>query len=103
MRVCVREAHGSADVFPHPAAFDPGRFVDRSYGRAEYAPFSEGAHACFGAALTYTVARIFLHELTFAFDTRVVADGPVERGKNHWVRWGPSPRLRVALTARSAA
>jgi cytochrome P450 len=100
VRVCLREAHGRADVFPDPAAFDPGRFAARRYGKHEYAPFSDGPHACFGAALTVTVAKTFLHELAAGFDARLVSDGPVERDNRHWEHWRPSASLRVVLTAR---
>ena len=100
VRVCVREAHGREDVFPNPAAFDPARFAERSYNRNEYAPFSDGPHACFGAALTFTVARIFLHEMAAGFDAHTISDGPVERENNHWVHWRPSADLRIALSAR---
>jgi cytochrome P450 len=101
VRVCVREAHRREDVFPDPAAFDPSRFARKSYPKTEYSPFSDGPHACFGAALAYSLARIFLHELAAGFDARIVSDGPAVRGNNHWVHWRPNKSLRVALTARA--
>ena len=80
VRVCLREAHARADVFPDPAAFDPARFSARRYSKHEYAPFSAGPHACLGAVLTNSVSRAFLHELAGGFDLRTVADGRPEHG-----------------------
>lgn len=100
VRVCLREAHGREEVFPAPAVFDPARFAARRYGKDEYAPFSDGPHACFGAVLTTTVGRTFLHELARGFELRVLGDGPPERSNRHWAHWRPGAGLCVALTAR---
>jgi cytochrome P450 len=101
VRVCVRECHDRADVFPRPERFDPGRFAGRQYSRTEYCPFSDGTHSCFGAGLATMVSRTLVTTLATGFDMRTLTDGaPVRAGNRHWCHWRPSRVLRVALTSR---
>jgi cytochrome P450 len=94
VRVCVHEAHRDPSVFPEPHRFDPDRFLERRYGRTEYAPFGMQKHACLGATLTSSVAATFVRELAHGFDLRVEADGePVHDGYH----WRPSREHRITL------
>ena len=43
VRVGVHEAHRNAAVFEHPDAFDPDRFLGRSYSKDEYSPLAPTA------------------------------------------------------------
>jgi len=95
VRVGVHEAHRDAAVFEHPDAFDPDRFLGRSYPKDEYSPFGAHRLACLGEQVTLAVARIFTEELT-RFDLVTTQDGPAELGS--WGHWAPSRRWRLALT-----
>lgn len=100
LRICVRESHNDPAVFPDPDSFDPDRFLERSYSRAQYAPFGNlGSRlVCLGEQLTRMVGRIFVSELAAGFDWRVVQDGPPEFSGWHWA---PSGRLRLQLKPRA--
>ena len=99
LRLCVRESHRDPRVFDRPDAFDPDRFLGRTYAPAEYAPFGAFDRSCLGIHLTVTVARLFVTTLAREFDWAVAADGPQEfRG---W-HWAPSSRFRIRVTRRLA-
>ncbi|QEY31347.1 cytochrome P450 [Synechococcus sp. RSCCF101] len=60
-----RLAHALASNFPEPDRFNPDRFlgdapVDRRYS---FIPFGGGVHACLGAQLAVTIAKVFALEL----------------------------------------
>jgi cytochrome P450 len=104
LRVCVRECHDNAAVFPDPKVFRPERFDGRQYEKSEYCPFSDGTHSCFGAGLAVMIARTLVVVLALDFDGRTVSDGPVERaGNRHWSHWRPSRTFRVALAPHDSA
>jgi cytochrome P450 len=96
VRVGVHEAHRDAAVFERPDAFDPDRFLDRSYAKDEYSPFGAHRLACLGEQVTLAVARCFTEELTTGFDLHTTRDGPAELGS--WGHWIPSRHWRLALT-----
>lgn len=99
VRLCVRESHRDPAVFENPEAFDPDRFLRRTYTRREYSPFGAGLrHACLGEGLTRAVGRVFVEELVSAYTWRTVADGAYEYSA--WRHWRPSSRWRVLVTAR---
>jgi cytochrome P450 len=102
LRLCVNESHRDATVFADPDRFDPERFRNRVFGRAEYAPFGGDAHGCMGAHLVHFLGRLFVEELAFAVDWIVVHDGPPERGNRHRMHWRPSARRRVVMRPRAA-
>jgi cytochrome P450 len=94
LRVNVHEAHRSPDVFGRPDAFDPERFLGRSFTKDEYSPFGAYRLACLGEQVTIAVGRVFTEELS-RFDLRTVRDAPAELGS--WGHWAPGRRWRLAL------
>jgi len=101
VRLCVRESHRDPAVFENPEAFDPDRFLRRTYSRREYSPFGAGLrHACLGEGLTRSVGHVFVEELASAFAWRTVADGAYEYSA--WRHWRPSSRWRVLVTPPAA-
>jgi cytochrome P450 len=97
VRICLQESHRDPAVFANPDAFDPDRFVGRTYTRREFLPFGAGRHACIGESLARTVGRLFVDELGSGWEWRTVADGPIEQGS--WRHWRPSSRWRIAMAA----
>jgi len=96
-----RMAHALEENFSHPARFDPDRFlgeasVDRRYS---FIPFGGGVHACLGAQLAITVARIFAIQVLHSFDWQGLG---VARFRKFPLRMIKS-EYRVRLTARSQA
>lgn len=55
--------HQNPDLYPEPRAFRPERFLERSFGPHEYAPFGGGNRRCLGAAFAHYELRIALATL----------------------------------------
>ena len=94
LRVCVKESHSDAAIFPNPSVFDPDRFLGTRFGRNEYSPFGMRLHSCVGVGATVTIACALVHELSGRYDWTLVRDGPPEFDRFHW---RPNRNLRVAL------
>ncbi|MFN0179952.1 MAG: cytochrome P450 [Gemmatimonadales bacterium] len=103
LRICVQESHRDPAVFPDPDRFDPDRFVDRTYSRAEYAPFGIDTHGCLGVTMVHFLGRIFVEELCHGYQMRVTHDGALERGSRHRHHWRPSSVRRLVLVPNGAA
>ncbi|MGA1475064.1 MAG: cytochrome P450, partial [Prochlorothrix sp.] len=73
-----RIAHVLAENFPNPDRFEPDRFLgDRTPGgRYGYIPFGGGVHACLGAQLALTFAKIFALHLLQRFSWNAPANPP---------------------------
>lgn len=101
LRLCVKESHRSAEVFPDPETFDPDRFLGHTVTRSEYSPFGADHHACNGVELTQMISRVLVEELARGFDLAIARDGHLERDFRHWSHWRPSSKLRLAISHRS--
>lgn len=102
LRICVQESHRDPAVFSDPDRFDPDRFIDRTYSRAEYAPFGIDTHGCLGVTLVHFLGRIFVEELCHGYQWRAMRDGALERGSRHRHHWRPSSARRLVLVRNGA-
>ncbi|MGA1262976.1 MAG: cytochrome P450 [Prochlorothrix sp.] len=73
-----RLAHALPDNFPDPDRFDPQRFLGEQTpgGRYGYIPFGGGVHACLGAQLALTFAKLFALHLLQRFSWEAPANPP---------------------------
>lgn len=55
--------HGNEELYPAPHEFRPERFLERTFGPHEYAPFGGGNRRCLGAAFAHYELRIALATL----------------------------------------
>jgi cytochrome P450 len=101
VRICVRESHRDESIFPTARAFDPDRFVSRTYTRAEYAPLGAFHRACIGDDVTKAVTSLFALELVSQFDWEIAEDGPDEISS--WAHNAPNRRFAVRIVKRVAA
>jgi hypothetical protein len=100
VRVCIRDGHRDASVFPDPTAFDPTRFAERSYAKEDYSPLGIGAHSCLGGRVIECIGNEFLLAWCGDYYTKVLRDGPREYGRSHWQ---PNSNLRLLLCQRDIA
>jgi len=97
VRVCMWEAHKSAEVFPDPFVFDPSRFLGHAPAGDRFSPFGLDHHHCPLAGLSVQLAATFLRVLAREFRLDARNGDPAVRGPYHWQ---PSPRLVVSLSHR---
>jgi cytochrome P450 len=97
VRVCMWEAHKSAEVFPDPFVFDPSRFLGHASAGDRFSPFGLDHHHCPLAGLSVQLAATFLRVLAREFRLDARDGDPAVRGPYHWQ---PSPRLVVSLSRR---
>ncbi|MGH8033697.1 MAG: cytochrome P450 [Lysobacterales bacterium] len=100
VRLCVHESHRDPGIFEDPHAFQPDRFLNRTFSRSQYSPFGAGlSHNCLGEGLSLKAGQIFVEELAMYYQWTTVADGPFEF--SNWRHWRPSSRWRVTMAAIS--
>jgi cytochrome P450 len=84
LRVCMWEAHKSADAFARPFDFDPSRFCGGEPGSEQFSPFGLDHHHCPFANASILMARQFLQVLARDCRLRPVGGGGAVRGAYHW-------------------
>jgi cytochrome P450 len=89
------EGHKDETVFPEPFKFDPDRFIGKSYGIEQYAPFGLDKRRCVGADLVIALTTMFAEALLRNFTIEVAEDGPAVFGAYHWE---PAPNFAITLT-----
>jgi cytochrome P450 len=65
--------HRDRNVFPHPEAFEPDRFLRGEPPPFSYLPFGGGARTCIGHAFARTEARVLLATWIRDLDFELVA------------------------------
>jgi cytochrome P450 len=73
----IVNVHRRADIYPEPERFRPERFLERTYGAAEFLPFGGGARRCLGAAFALYEMKLVLAAILRAHDLRLVTEAPV--------------------------
>ena len=99
VRICVREAHVTAQVFPDPLRLDADRFRDGGPPPEQYSPLGAFNHACLGEHTARAAGGALLRALS-GYRVERVADGPRVFGPFH--HWVPSPAFRLRLVPRVA-
>ena len=91
--------HYREDIFPEPTRFRPERFLDKSFGAAEYFPFGGGARRCLGAAFAMYELKVVLGTLLGTLRLRPADDKPV-RPAMRAAGVGPGRDIRMVVTDR---
>lgn len=92
--ILIRESHRDPAAFAEPDAFQPHRFLNRTYSADEYAPFGIDEHQCIGASFVRRMGTLFVEELVKGFTWSVAGDGPRHHGHFHWE---PSPSFAIEI------
>ncbi|MGF1603996.1 MAG: cytochrome P450 [Thermosynechococcaceae cyanobacterium] len=86
-----RIAHAMEEHFTNPTQFDPERFLpERGEGRMyEFIPFGGGVHACLGAQLALSMAKVFAIHLVRLMDWQLLEQPgfvqfPLKKIKNNY-------------------
>lgn len=89
-------AHHREQTFPDPDAFDPGRFLGRTYSPYEYMPFGGGPRRCVGMHLAVFEMKVVLATFLTLFDYELTASRPVAPARR-FVTVGPGDGLRLRV------
>ncbi len=84
VRLCLWEAHHSAETFEKPFEFNPERFLQTTYNSEEYSPFGLDHHLCPIGDISMKLAVIFLRQLGSRYGLESLGDGLPIRGAYHW-------------------
>jgi cytochrome P450 len=95
--VSITAIHHDPELYPEPNRFNPERFIERTYGRAEFLPFGGAHRRCLGAALSEYETRISLAEMVLAWDFETAA---VDYDVRHDVALGPKKGVPLRIIAR---
>ena len=89
--------HRHRDLWTHPAAFDPTRFLPGAPApdRYAYMPFGAGPRVCLGAQFALTEATLVLAKILRAF--RVTVDGEVDPVAVVTTRPDRAPMFRLEI------
>ncbi|HKO29438.1 MAG TPA: cytochrome P450, partial [Solirubrobacteraceae bacterium] len=71
--VDIERIHNRPDIYPHPGAFRPERFLERRPGTYAWIPFGGGVHRCIGAGFALTEARLILGAILQRFTLAPIA------------------------------
>jgi cytochrome P450 len=69
--------HHREDLYPDPDAFEPDRFLRRTYSPYEYLPFGGGVRRCIGMSFALYETKVILARLLGAYDLEVASDQDV--------------------------
>ncbi|MBN8499739.1 MAG: cytochrome P450 [Sphingomonadales bacterium] len=93
---CPHQIHHSSTVYGDPAAFRPGRFLDRKFAPTEYFPFGLGNRLCLGINLARRILRV---TLDWCMDTGIYLEfrstkfRPIRRNVSLWPSFRTTAKL----------
>jgi cytochrome P450 len=91
---CVYLIHRREEIYPHPRAFVPERFLDRQPGTYTWIPFGGGTRRCLAASYAEMEMKRVLRTVLGAVDLRP-ADSGSERSRRSAISFSPDRRGRV--------
>jgi cytochrome P450 len=93
--------HHDPDIYPHPFAFRPERFLNNPPGTYTWLPFGGGRRRCLGASFALQEMKIVLRAVLRRFELRPAALDP-EVPRRRSITISPSRGAEVILTGRTS-
>jgi hypothetical protein len=93
--------HYDPALFPHPARFDPQRFLDALPDTYSWIPFGGGIRRCIGATFAHMELDVVLRVLLERVELLPTAE-PDERWKFKGVAWSPADGGRAIVRRRGS-
>ena len=98
--VSILLVHHREDVYPHPFAFRPERWLHNKPGTYEWIPFGGGIRRCLGASLAMAEQRVVLKAMARRLDLEA-ADPEPEHAVHRNVTMIPARGGRVIVRSRT--
>jgi cytochrome P450 len=99
---CVYLMHRRAEVYPHPRAFMPERFLQRPAGTYTWIPFGGGARRCLAASFAVLEMKRVLNTVLSEVELRPQEELS-ERVARSSIAFAPGRQARAVITDRAPA
>jgi cytochrome P450 len=86
-------------LYPESLRFRPERFLERTYGPAEFTPFGGGQRRCLGSAFAEAELRVAVSALAREWELSL-ADATPEKAIRRNITMGPKRGVRVRVVGR---
>lgn len=93
---CMYLTHQRQDLYPHPEAFRPERFLERKYSPYEFIPFGSGVRRCIGEALAQYEMKLVLATILTDYQLEL-ADQRPETPRRRGVTLAPARGVRMVM------
>jgi cytochrome P450 len=98
---CSYLLHQREDIYPHPGAFQPERFLERKFGPQEWFPFGGGNRLCLGMSFALYEMKVVLATLLSQVRPQHDATG-IPRARRYGIVLGPADGGRIAVSPSDA-
>jgi cytochrome P450 family 135 len=99
---CIYLLHHREDIYTHPYAFMPERFLDRSPENYTWLPFGSGVRRCVAASFAQLEMKRVIQTVLSEVDLRAASPGS-ERATRSSIAFVPDQSGRVIATRRTPA
>lgn len=96
---CIYLTHRRPELYPHPQAFQPERFLDRQFSPYEYLPFGGSNRRCLGMTFALFEMKLVLTTLLTRYQFQLERSQPLKPVRRGVTLAPPSP-FKLILTQR---
>jgi cytochrome P450 len=93
--------HTDPELYPEPAEFRPGRFLERRHGPSEHLPFGGGHRRCIGDAFALNEIAVVLGTLLPRYELELAVDRELKMVRRN-VTMAPEAGVPMRLVGRRA-
>ena len=96
---CIHLIHRRAEIYPHPRAFMPERFLERPAGAYTWIPFGGGTRRCLAASFAVLEMKRVIQAVLGEVELGLLAEGD-ERASRSAIAFSPNQHGRVFVKSR---
>jgi cytochrome P450 len=100
--VSIFLAHTNPEIYPDPEAFQPERFLDRTYSPFEFMPFGGGFRRCIGSAFAMYEMKTVVATLLTGYEMHLTTKDEIPPARRN-VTMGPRGGVEMVLHGAAVA